>query len=389
MIQKHGFLKALKIIVQKIKNISSSQKSDIFTFYNFVNFPTIKKQLTEINNNKKTLWFVPDFGIGSGGHLNIFRMIYNLEKLGIDSDLVICGGSQWVNEIMASETIAKNFFPLKSTIFFVKTFDEIQDLGNYQIAFATSWQTAYYVNSFGNCMRKAYFVQDFEPYFYPVGSNYAFAENTYKLGFEGVTAGSWLSNKLSKEYGMKCIDFSFSYEDDLYYKQEKKDSIKRVFFYARPPTDRRGFELGLFALNELYRKDNTIEIVLAGWDVSEYEIPFAYKSLGVVDLKDLSAIYAQCSVALVLSFTNLSLLPLELLASGCPVVINDGMNNDWIDPDKKLMIYSESNVLDITTTLSNVLTGKIVPNWDYIDNYLKNSSWENESKKVYKWINNA
>ena len=392
LFQKHGIIDGFRIIIQKIKTKNSvhKQKRDLFGFYDYVNFPKAQTKLSSKDQVcKKLIWFIPDFGIGSGGHLNIFRMIFNLEKLGIDSDLVICGNSQWVNESIAKETISKNFFPLKSDIYFVKKYDDIKTIKNYYISFATSWQSAYYVNAFDNCARKAYFVQDFEPYFYAVGSSYIFAENTYRFGFEGITAGSWLSHKLLKEYNMKCMDFSFSYENNLYFKQEKKDYIKRIFFYARPPTERRGFELGILALNELYKKDNSIEIVLAGWDVSEYEIPFAYKSLGVVDIKDLSGIYAQCSVALVLSFTNLSLLPLELLASGCPVVINTGENNCWIDEKAKMMIYTEANVSDIVRTISNVIDRKITLDWNFVDFYLKNSSWEKESEKVYKWINNG
>ncbi len=386
LLKKHGFLNGIRIILQKFKNISGLQKKDIFSFYSFLSFPKVEVKINDFEKKQKLLWFIPDFGIGSGGHLNIFRMISNLEKFDIYSDLVICGDSQWINEKIAKETISNNFFPLKCNIFFVNTFQDIQKLDKYKIAFATSWQSAYYVNAFGNCMRKAYFVQDFEPYFYPLGSNYAFAENTYKFGFDGVTAGSWLSNKLFNKYGMNCIDFSFSYENDLYYKKEKEDNIKRVFLYARPPTDRRGFELGILSLNELYKKNNNIEIILAGWDVSEYEIPFKYKSLGVVDIKDLNNIYSQCTVALVLSFTNLSLLPLELLASGCSVVINEGENNLWIDADKKLMIYTQPDVVSIVSNILNVLNNNITIDWNYVDEYLVESSWEIESKKVYDWI---
>jgi hypothetical protein len=44
-------------------------------------------------------------------------------------------------------------------------------------------------------------VQDFEPYFEPVGSYSTFAENTYRFGFHGITLGEWLSKKLTNEYG--------------------------------------------------------------------------------------------------------------------------------------------------------------------------------------------
>lgn len=43
--------------------------------------------------NPKTInWFIPAVGKGSGGHLNIFRFIKNLEALGFESRIVIVGG---------------------------------------------------------------------------------------------------------------------------------------------------------------------------------------------------------------------------------------------------------------------------------------------------------
>jgi len=73
-----------------------------------------------------------------------------------------------------------------------------------------------------------------------------------------------------------------------------------------------------------------VEVVLAGWDLSGYQIPFEHKDLGVQSVAALPQIYNSCSVALVLSLTNLSLLPLELMACGVPIVSNDGPNNEWL-----------------------------------------------------------
>ena len=36
-----------------------------------------------------------------------------------------------------------------------------------------------------------YFVQDFEPLFYPMGSDYLLAENTYRKGLYHITTGAW------------------------------------------------------------------------------------------------------------------------------------------------------------------------------------------------------
>ncbi len=105
-----------------------------------------------------------------------------------------------------------------------------------------------------------------------------FAEETYRFGFYGITAGEWLKEKLTSEYGMQCESFGFSYDKDLYtFRKREADGVKRVFFYARPPTERRGFELGMMALNKLCEKYPETEIVFAGWDISNYEIPFKHK----------------------------------------------------------------------------------------------------------------
>jgi hypothetical protein len=47
-------------------------------------------------------------------------------------------------------------------------------------------------------------------------------------------------------------------------------------------------------------------------------------------VSDLNELYNHCAVGLVLSLTNMSLLPLELLASGVIPVLNRGENNDKV-----------------------------------------------------------
>lgn len=390
VLKNNGLASGSRIILNKIikrEDLSSSvtSKRDLFKFYEYIYFEKNVEKLTPKDLDKiEIIWFIPDFGIGSGGHLNIFRMIFNLSKLGIKSDIAICGDSQWINNKIAKETIDKHFFKLDSKIIILKNKKDINLLDEYDVAMATSWQTAYYVNNFNNCYKKAYFVQDYEPYFYPVGSSYIFAENTYKFNFYGITAGTWLASKLKEDYGMKCNSFSFSYDRELYYKNKRKEDKRRVFFYARPPTDRRAFELGLLVLNKLCEKNPDIEVVLAGWDTSEYYIPFSHFNAGVVALDELSALYSQCDVALVLSFTNLSLLPLELLASGCPVVTNTGENNSWIDEDKKLFVYAENTVASVLEQLDKVLNKELTLDFKYIETFLGKTSWENEANVVNK-----
>lgn len=391
IIKMQGLIKGTKIVVSKIKkrNQNTLIKKNIFKFYDYLLFENKEAKLTYTSRDElKLAWFIPDFGIGSGGHLNIFRIIHLLEKYSVKSDIYICGSSQWGNSDAIKQIIDEHFFTLQSKVFVLSN-NDLKINSEYDIALATSWQTAYYVRAFDNCVKKAYFVQDFEPYFYAKGSSYFFAEQTYKFGFYGLTAGDWLKEVLTNEYNMKCESFSFSYEKDLYTPHGKRDKeIQRVFFYSRPPTERRGFELGLLALNEFCKKNPGVEIVMAGWDVSEYEIPFKHFNAGVVRIEELSQLYSQCDVALIMSFTNLSLLPLELMASGCPVIINSGRNNDWIDPHHNMFIYVNAEVDEIANALDNIITNSDLGK-QMLDNahtFLQSSSWEQEAGCIYKYL---
>lgn len=390
-VKELGILGFIMFVFKRLTTKSAPalfKKNDLIGFYRFTELPENPPVLSEPLSECRLAWFIPDFGIGSGGHLNIFRMIRNLEKSDIASDIYIIDSTQWGSGSQAKEIISKNFFSLKANVY-VTASDEVENINRkYDIAVATSWQTAYYVRSFSLCRKKAYFVQDYEPYFFANGSNYFFAEQTYRFGFHGITAGEWLKEKLSAEHSMECSSFGFSYDKELYsFRQREEDGVKRVFFYARPPTERRGFELGMMALNKLCEKYPDVEVVLAGWDVSNYEIPFTHLNAGVVSLDKLGELYSKCDLALIISFTNLSLLPLEVLASGCPVVTNKGRNNNWIDSND-MFIYSDMDVNSLADTMTQVLNGQIStgPYLQRASEYLKTASWEKEADKVNRII---
>jgi glycosyltransferase involved in cell wall biosynthesis len=271
-------------------------------------------------------WVVPLWGFGSGGHLNIFRFVNYLEQEGFDCRIVVVGESQPISSEQARRQICDWFFPVRGEVYF-----GIDSAPPAHITIATSWTTAYYVRAFQSTVHRCYFVQDFEPYFYAAGAEYAWAEETYRFGFFGITAGTWLKDKLATEYGMRTEAFSFAFDRDLYYPRMRREpEIRRIFFYARPPTSRRAFEMGMLVLDEVTRRIPDVKVIFAGWDVSDCHISYEHLNCGILRLDELPDLYSQSDVALVLSFTNLSLLPLELMACGTPVVSNRAPCTEWL-----------------------------------------------------------
>jgi len=197
--------------------------------------------------------------------------------------------------------------------------------GEYDAIVACDWETTYAAHRYGGEAKRFYFTQDFEPAFFPWGSDYAAAENSYRLGFHGFSAGGWLAEKLRSEYGMSCDHYDYAIDPGRYSYVNTKPR-NEVVFYARPPTPRRATEFGLLALRELHRKRPDITINLVGWDMSGYDVPFPYVNHSAVDIAELNAIYNRCAAGLILSLTNMSLLPIEVMGAGVVPVVNDAPN---------------------------------------------------------------
>ncbi|MBO4862964.1 MAG: glycosyltransferase family 4 protein [Eubacterium sp.] len=380
--------KGIKGTVAIVKEMDNQM--DVPSFYDFIMDDTpiefAGDEKSELLNSKEVYvnWVIPEMGIGSGGHMNIFRFVQKLQDLGIKNRVYMfrCGALDSDKKLI---DFINQYYILDTDR--IEVYHTTDNMKPAHAIIATAWQTAYFVRKFEKAISKFYFVQDYEPYFFAVGSEYTFAENTYKFGLRGITAGDWLKDKLREEYNMKTESFGFSYDKELYTPKEKRDDVKRLFFYARPVTPRRAFELGLLALTEVSKRVPDVEVVFAGWDVGGYKIPFKHLNAGSVPLDQLSDLYAQCDMCLVLSNTNLSLLPLEVMASNSVAVCTKGDNSSWLVNDEN-SIMVDFDPIKIADTLSYYLDNreKLESIREKGLKFAQSTSWEKEAKKVYNAV---
>ena len=338
-----------------------------------------------VNLNHLTInWVIPTIG-ESGGYINIFRFVKFLSDKGHKVRVyeMSVGTLPRLSTSEFQRYVKKQFGDVGAE-FFVGT----KNMAPADATFATSWHTAYPVFEFPHTLIKLYLIQDFEPYFSPVGSESVLAENTYRFGFQGITAGRWLSEKLSKEYGMKCDYFNLSVDHKIYFNKNNKVRNK-VFFYARPSTARRGFEIGIKALEIFAKRNPKFEILLAGQNLSDLKLDFPFTDLGYVSFAKLNSIYNECAVALIISLTNYSLLPLEIMATGCPVVTNFGENNEKNFPEGTA-IYSHPSPFHIAKALEETVRGQ---GWIQISQRVtelaKKTNWEDQSIKLESVIKDS
>jgi glycosyltransferase involved in cell wall biosynthesis len=277
-----------------------------------INIPEVRPDEPLVVN-----WVMVPAGPKSGGHTTIFRMIRYLETQGYINRVYFYNVHGGDHEYY--ESFARSFYGFQGQ---VCSLDD--GMADAHAVFATSWATAYPVFNSPSAGKRFYFVQDYEPYFSPVGAMSLLAENTYRMGFHAITAGKWLAYKLSVEFGMASDSFEFGCDTSVYHLAQNTKRSGLVF-YARPEVARRGFELGLMAMEIFAARYPDIDIHFYGDTIGK--LPFRVIDHGRVSPDQLNRIYNQCFAGLSLSLTNVSLVPHEMLAAGCIPVVNEAVQN--------------------------------------------------------------
>jgi glycosyltransferase involved in cell wall biosynthesis len=261
-------------------------------------------------------WLIPPFRRGSGGHNTIFMVADQLERSGHscsiwvhDPTRVIHGGGAG-----AQRELHEGFAELKGGVF--SGFD---DWHGADIAIATGWQTAYPLWTLPGCKLKAYLVQDYEPDFFAASAERLWAEETYRMGYACMAASPWLAELLGDRYGAHADTFEFGFDPSVYRPLGTKRDEDTVVYYARRSTPRRATELGYLALDEVVRRRPGTNVLMFG-DTEVTPLRFPHGFAGVLDPPELASLYNRAAVGVVVSLTNYSLIPKEMMACGLPVV---------------------------------------------------------------------
>lgn len=256
---------------------------------------------------------------GSGGHTTLFRAVKALEDRGHECTLFLYDRDS--DDVSRHAAVIRRYWPELAA----EVRSATPCIENMDAVVASSWATAHVVASRERgTARKFYFIQDYEPYFYPRGDLYALAEDTYRFGFTNIALGKMVATRLKIEAGVTAnYIVPFGCDTTIYRHVEDTNRPPRngVVFYAKPNSDRRGYNLGKLALEELYKiyPEQTIHVV--GGTVAGWKMPVV--NHGNIGPRELNAVFNSCIAGIALSFTNISLMAEELLAAGCIPIVND------------------------------------------------------------------
>ena len=174
---------------------------------------------------------------------------------------------------------------------------------------------------------------------------------------------------------MVCDYFDFG-SDSTQYINERNASRAGVVFYARPGTPRRGFGLGVMALELFHERHPEYEIHMIGRGLLDYQLSFPFVNHGVLGHRDLNHLYNRCAAGLVVSVTNMSLLPLELLVAGCIPVVNDAPSTRMVGGSRYIE-YADPSPQALAAALSRVVERPDLPSYAFeASESVRRVSWD-------------
>jgi glycosyltransferase involved in cell wall biosynthesis len=267
-------------------------------------------------------WIFPEPIPGSGGHMDIIRMMNLLTDLGHQVNAYVVPRQRLWNksDLEIRDFIRSHFNDLDGGVFKWNG----GSMHESDAVVATHWTTAYMIDEVDNASKKFYFVQDWEPFFFPMGTQYLRAEQTYKMGLSCITLGAWLTRRLREWYEADADYFDLAVDHSIYHPRTvEKPKNPRICFYARPSTPRRLFPIGIKALSLINHHRPDVEIVLYGvkdTELHRHQLPFPHTNLGILSEQELAELFSSSDVGIVLSSTNCSLIPPEMMACRCAVV---------------------------------------------------------------------
>jgi len=340
-----------------------------------------EKQIYPEDSRCSIAFVVPEISKFSGGHTGILRLGTYLCNMGHKVDYIAINDKSvedmeknasanfpgWKGRVLGRDALQKNY---------------------YDVGIATKWNTCYHL--IANQKRfglKAYFIQDFEPLFYPMSDHYILSLNTYKMGLKMISLGPWNAKMINKFLPDKDVKFiEFPVELGLYTIEKREIKVSepiRLAVYIKRDPKRAPFlliEQLKYLKWQMGKQNKRVEINFFGIE-KNIKLPLG-NNLGKLNTENLKNLYRNSHFGIVASLTNISYVNYEMIAMGLPVIdFIDGSAPSFFSEEE--MIFIEAHPKALYKAIEKYLNNgnklnEIVAN---AQKRLKNVTWESQAKR--------
>ena len=323
----------VKKVVYREEDKLLNKRLDIISFDNISNPKKIKKA-------DLIIFVIPTIKKGMGGITSILRIGTGLENLG--KKVYYAVYKEYIKKELY-EAAEYNLESFKGDIISYKEAKEIDS----DIVIASDWLSVYYTKTMKGY--KMYFVQDFEPYMYPISDNYFLAKKTYEFGSHIVSLGSWNIRQIQKNCNidnvlMNYVTFPFEHNEYQYVEKNldaytSKKEFNIAVYVKREKKRAPGLIMSMCKKIEEYYNSNNIKINFKFFGLNKNEKVSTGINLGKLSKRELCDLYYNCDFGLVASLTNISLVPYEMIGTGLPVFeFVEGSYIDFLGKNTAILI---------------------------------------------------
>ena len=232
--------------------------------------------------------------------------------------------------------------------------------GTLDLAVATMWNTAEFVEQSSKIRKKKYLVQNFEVGFYPPGSPYRIATSaTYRMRspMEYVTISKWCQNWLREEYHTEAVYLPNGIDPSFYPKRGRDLQGKiRILIEGDCSAEHKNMDESFRIVEQLdLEKFEIWYMSYNGNPKSWYRVD---RFLHRVPYEKTPEVYAACDILLKTSLLeSFSYPPLEMMASGGYVVaVPNGGNLEYLKDGENCILYPQGNLAEAKAAIERILT---------------------------------
>lgn len=303
------------------------------------------KEGKELFNGKNFLIILPIMEPGGGAYV-ILQEAYAMIEMGLNVSLF--------NFTEHRLKFEQNFPDLKIPVIYGNIDDIPSVAKDFDAVLATINNSVHWIASLnGSRIKLGYYIQDFEPDFYPKGSQeYNLAWGSYKKipKIKNVTKTNWNRNKVMANLGIDCLVIGPSVDIDLFRPRERLHKSEDIFIAAmiRPSTPRRNPHFTLEVLEEIKKLYGCkINIITFGCSMKDFLSlnpcrDISINHMGMLKREWMPYLFNEIDIFVDFStYQAMGLTALEAMACGAAVIVprnggcqdfvKDGVNGFLID----------------------------------------------------------
>ncbi len=295
------------------------------------------EQGQRLYSNRRVLFVSPIRVLGGGANM-IFLTVAAMQRMGIDAQIL--------NLNVHRQWFEKNYPDQKLPVIFAGVEDIPTHALGFDAVIATSNPTVGYIapaKASHPSLVVGYYIQDYEPYFYPQGTHEferAFASYSLIPGLVRMVTTPWIADQIRLHHHLDSAVVGAHMDIDLFQPRPRSDSSwpdrpLRITAMIRPTTARRNPALTMTVLQQASKKvPLSLQIRLFGCDPTDpgfASLPqdFPWQLAGQLRSAQVANLFNEADIFVDLSdFQAFGLTALEAMASGLAVIVpaNGGTN---------------------------------------------------------------